>query len=70
MTLLFKNDSPVAFWMGSIYASFLFYAYRYNRSGFIGGLVTVLLAVAVNPGRAKEKIIGFLMDVRKGIRGG
>ncbi len=56
--------------MGSIYASFLFYAYRYNRSGFIGGLVTVLLAVAVNPGRAKEKIIGFLMDVRKGIRGG
>ena len=70
LTLLFRNDSPVAFWMGSIYASFLFYAYRYSRSGFVGGLVTVILAVAVNPGRAREKIMGFLMDVRRGIRGG
>ncbi len=65
--LIFKNDSPLAFWMGAGYAAFITYVFIKDRLSFWAGIVTIIVSVGINPRRAWEKITGFLRDVKRGL---
>ncbi len=69
LAALFKNDSPVAFWMGSVYGLFILDTYFHHKPSFRAMLLTIGLIILVNPGRAVEKVRNFLKDFWRGVRG-
>ncbi|GEM_PF-3225061 len=69
LAAVFRNDSPVAFWMGSAYGLFILDAYFHHMPSFKAMLVTLGLIILVNPARAAYKVRSFLKDFWRGLRG-